>query len=163
MVLPVTYSSNRNDADHSDAFHGGVEAFNDYLTSLTGKEHTFSGAELVRIIDTFGAALAVHLADEIPSLLELSRFGDSLPLLTLGQELGKRTSRAVHKTTSMMFFLLNQDLTYENGLWQRWPPIPPAARWAMVRILGFWHSNWWKFASCDYAGRPQKLFATAGS
>jgi hypothetical protein len=145
------------------AFHDGVEAFNTYLTSLAGKEHTFSGVELVRIIDTFSSALSQHLSDEIPSLLELSRFGDRLPLMALGRAEGKRASAEMSKTKGVMFFLLNQDRTYEDGLWQHWPPIPPVVRWIMMRCLGYWHTGWWKFASCDYGGQPQKLFAAAGS
>lgn len=142
-----------------EAFHSGVEAFNAYLTSLAGKEHTFSGAELVRIINTFSNTLAEHLSDEIPSLLELSRFGDTLPMLALGQAEGKRASAAMGKTKGVMFFLLHQDFTYEDGLWEHWPPIPPVVRWILIRFLGYWHMGWWKFASCDYGGKPQKLFA----
>lgn len=146
-----------------DAFHDGVEAFHTYLTSLAGKKHSFSGAELVRIIDTFSNALAHHLSDEITSMLELSRFGDRLPIVALGRDLGKRQSRGMYKTKGVVFFFLNQDRTYEDGLWKHWPPIPPVVRWILIRVLGSWHPGWWKFASCDYGGKPQKLCAGAGS
>jgi len=150
-----------NVAQH-EAFHDGVEAFNIYLTSLAGKEQTFSGTELVRIIDTFSTSLAKHLSDEISCLTELSRFGDRLPLFTISQTEGRHQSGSMSKTKAIVFFLLNQDRTYEDGLWEHWPPIPVVVRWLMIRILGSWHAGWWKFASCDYGGQPQKLFAAAG-
>jgi len=60
----------------------------------------------------------------------------------------------------MMFFFMNLDLTFEDYLWEHWPPIPALVRWLLVRALGYWKVGWWRFASCDFNGQPKKLYAS---
>jgi hypothetical protein len=91
---------------------------------------------LIAIIDSFSVALQQHLADEIPTLLELSRFGsasdgknaasarESFPLLDLMQTVSRKSSALMHKTEGTLMFFLNLDLTFEDGRWEGWPPIP---------------------------------------
>jgi hypothetical protein len=144
----------------TDAFEPGVEAFNQYLVSLQGNEQDFSPTKLLAIIDSFGPALATHLADEIPTLLALSRFGSKIPFTELSVNEMRKASGAIPKTEGLPFFLLNLDRTFEDGLWEYWPPIPGPVRWVLIRVIARTHTGWWRFASCDYDGKPQKLYAT---
>jgi hypothetical protein len=57
------------------------------------------------------------------------------------------------------FFLLNLDATYEDGAWARWPPMPGPVRWGLTNVAGAVHGGWWKYASCDSAGKPRELYA----
>src|SRR5271154_1928202 len=68
-----------------DEFESGIEAYKTYLLSLAGQESSFSPTELLSIIDTFSGPLVTHLRDEIPTLLSLSRFGPSIPFLSLSE------------------------------------------------------------------------------
>lgn len=58
-----------------------------------------------------------------------------------------------------MFFLLNNDVTFEGGMWSKWPPIPGLARWALVKANVVRNRGWWRFASCGTDGKPQAQFA----
>ncbi len=143
-----------------DEFESGVEAFKTYLLSLKGAESTFSATKLVSIIDSFSGALVKHLSDEIPTLEALSRFGPSIPFLQLSEVEMRKATEQIPKTEGLPFFLLNMDRTFEGGMWEHWPPIPRPVRWTLIRVLAWKHTGWWRFASCDYDGMPQKLYAT---
>lgn len=140
-------------------FEPGVEAFHAYLSSLAGRESDFSGTHLRKLIDAFAPALLQHLSDEIPSLLSLRKYGSSLPILEITSREGRAASSHLAKTGPIVFFMLNLDVTFEDGLWSKFPPIPGPVRWALVRALASWNRSWWRFASCDCDGRPKELFA----
>jgi hypothetical protein len=143
--------------DQHRAFEGGLEAYQHYLTDLAGKEDEFSGKRLLKLIDDFAPALQTHLSDEIPTLLALRKYGSKLPLLEILSS--ARGDSSLAKTGPIMFFFHNLDLTFEDGLWSNWPPIPRPVRWGLVRVFGWFRSPLWKFASCDCNGQPQKLYA----
>jgi hypothetical protein len=143
-----------------DEFESGIEAYKTYLLSLKGAESTFSAAHLISIIDTFSGPLIKHLSDEIPTLEALSRFGTSIPFLTISEVEMRKASDRIPKTEGLPFFFFNMDRTFEGGLWEHWPPIPGVVRWILVRVVARKHAGWWRFASCDYDGMPQKLYAT---
>ena len=63
-----------------DAFQPGLEAYKAYLDSLKDCEYTFSAPRLLSIIDSFSAPLCQHMSEEIPTLLDLSRYGDLVSL-----------------------------------------------------------------------------------
>jgi hypothetical protein len=144
----------------SDEFEPGIEAYKTYILSLKGKESTFSARKLLSIIDTFSEALMKHLADEIPTIEALSRFGPSVPFLSLSEVEMRKTLDRIPITERLPFFFLNLDRTFEEGLWQHWPPIPGVVRWTLIRVVAWKNARWWRFASCDYDGMPQKLYAT---
>lgn len=58
------------------AFGEGFDRFEKYALECVNDPKKFDGAEAVKLIDTFGAALAQHLTDEIDTLLGLERFGE---------------------------------------------------------------------------------------
>jgi hypothetical protein len=72
----------------------------------------------------------------------------------------RKASEHIPKTEGLPFFFFNMDRTFEGGLWEHWPPIPSVVRWILVRVVARKHAGWWRFASCDYDGIPQKLYAT---
>lgn len=55
-----------------------MDAMNDYLVGLKGREKEFSGEKLVEIIDGFAPALVQHLAEELDTLVALRKYGDKL-------------------------------------------------------------------------------------
>jgi len=55
------------------AFGVGVKLFKDYVYGIKAEE--FDAAKLKGLIDAFGDTLQTHLKDEIPSLLDLDRYG----------------------------------------------------------------------------------------
>jgi len=134
-----------------------METYKEYLLSAQKDPATFSGTKLNSIIDTFGSMVCTHLEEEIPSLLELSRFGDKVPLEALmkteGRKSGENNSRA-----GSVFYLMNIDTGFEDGLWAGWPPIPGPIKWGLI-TFSRWTSGMWKFASCDQNGQMVKLYA----
>jgi hypothetical protein len=144
----------------SDEFESGIEAYKTYILSLKGAESTFSAPKLLSIIDRFSEPLLKHLSDEISTLEMLSRFGPSIPFLTLSEVEIRKASEHIPKTEGLPFFFLNLDRTFEEGLWEHWPPIPGLVRWILIRVMAWKNAGWWRFASCDYNGMPQKLHAT---
>jgi len=154
--LPIIYS---NSYECLDDFESGIEAYKTYLLSLKGAESTFSAPKLLSIIDTFSAPLMKHLSEEIPTLEALSRFGPSIPFLKISEVEMRKSSNNLPTTEYVPFFFFNMDRTFEGGLWEHWPPIPGLVRWMLARIVAWKHAGWWRFASCDYNGMPQKLYA----
>jgi hypothetical protein len=75
----------------SESFQSGLDEFSDYLTGLAGKEASFDVVKLNGIISSFAPALNNHLSSEIQSLLDLSKYGDKLPIENLWNKEGKRT------------------------------------------------------------------------
>ena len=57
------------------AFQVGVEGFKSYVDDCLAGKQKFDGNKMVKIIDGFGETLTQHLGDEIPTLLELRKFG----------------------------------------------------------------------------------------
>lgn len=102
------------------------------------------------------ASLSVHLPPSTPSTSSPD-VSPSLP--TLFKTWGKRTLTLTGYTLGPPFFLLNHDMTFEEGMWAGWPPMPAAVRWGLVNVVGAYHCGWWKFASCDSGGRPRGLYA----
>lgn len=66
------------------------------------------------------------------------------------------------KFNGLPFFFLNLDITFEEGLYKDWPPIPGVARWVVMNCFTVWNQGFWKFASCDIGGRPRELYAPGG-
>jgi len=141
------------------AFLPGLASYKEYLTKAASAPSTFSGTELNALIDTFGPAVCTHLEDEIPSLLDLARFGDKVPLGPIMKVEGRKSGEGNSRTGGSMFYLLNIDTGFEDGLWKSWPPIPKIIKWGIIRVYSSWNSGFWKFASCDQNGELVELYA----
>jgi hypothetical protein len=142
----------------SEAFHDGIVAFKSYLDSVTGQESVFSARELLAIIDSFGASLSQHLADEIPSILALSKYGVKIPIAKFWAK-QRKAKMSLDGMGRVPFFFLNLDITYEEGLWKDWPPAPGWVKWVMRNLLTYRNQGYWKFAACGADGTPKELYA----
>lgn len=142
-----------------DAFLPGLRAYSEYLQSVTPTPQTFSGARLNAIIDSFAPVLILHLSDEIPTLLSLSRFGSQLRFLDGINMESKKSPLHLSMTTGVPFFFRNLDVEYEDGLWRGWPEIPGLIWWVMQRTFVAWNWRLWRFASCDERGQLRELAA----
>lgn len=63
----------RNIEQHH-SFHQGLEAYKAYVDNCLAVNERYDGLKLVEIIDSFGSNLATHLADEIATILALSKY-----------------------------------------------------------------------------------------
>lgn len=139
------------------AFSEGLEAMKTYLHSQPDPptSQTFSASRLREIIDSFAPKLRQHLADEIPTLLALSKYEDKIPI----NKIFRRGKASVDGLARIPFFFLNLDETFEDGLWKNWPPAPAPVKWIARNGLTVWNKGYWKFAACDGAGRPKELYS----
>ena len=60
------------------AFHDGLHSLWNYVKACQVGDDEYDGQKILRIIDGFGEDLSKHMADEIPSLLALKRYGDKV-------------------------------------------------------------------------------------
>lgn len=150
----------------TEAFLAGLTEFNTYLTSLKTPS-AFSAVELRRIMSGFQEPFEKHYHSEIGTIAALADHPNT-PKQGTPEEAaatatfkswGKSTVTKAGVTDVVPFFLLNLDGTAEDGMWANWPPMPAPIRWGLVNIAGAFHSRWWKFASCDAAGKPRELWA----
>jgi hypothetical protein len=135
----------------------GLQAFSSYLSTVSTDPNSFSGTHLNSLIDDFAPTLTKHMADEIPSLLSLSRFGSKLDLLGMINAEGAKTPLHLTKTGGVPFFFRNLDTEFEDGRWSAWPGVPGLVWWVLQRTVVVWHSRWWRFASVDGRGRLREL------
>jgi len=144
-----------------EAFHDGLEAWGAYMKDLHENDPSkFSGTKCVALMDEFTVPLAQHLADEIPTLLSLSAYGDKLDLVAMMKKEGETVMASMSKTEQLPLFLLNHDVTYEGGI-HNFPPIPAPVKWALMNVFTRWNPSWWKWATCGYDGRPRGLYTGA--
>ena len=149
-------------AEH-EAFLAGLGAFEEYLVTL-GEPYEFDGEKLVGIMEGFQEPFRYHFHHEvetIASFAELPEAGRAEEAAAIFKAWGKKTVTKAGTTDVVPFFLLNLDATYEEGMWASWPPMPAPVRWGLVNVAGAWHWAWWKFSSCDAAGKPRELWALA--
>jgi hypothetical protein len=152
--------------EEHEAFLPGLAEFNTYLSGLTSPSD-LSGAELIRIMDSFRASFEHHFHHEIAIIAALADHPKAPREGTPEAAAASGTFKAWGKTTVskagmldvLPFFLLNLDATFEDGMWARWPPMPAPIKWGMTNIAGSWHGGWWRFSSCDAQGKPKNLYA----
>jgi len=63
------------------AFEAGLEAFVAYIRDAIAKKEKYDGKRIVALIDAFAEPLRDHLADEIPTILGLRKYGDKMAKL----------------------------------------------------------------------------------
>ncbi|KAB5542425.1 hemerythrin HHE cation binding domain-containing protein [Coniochaeta sp. 2T2.1] len=142
-------------------FHDGLEEYNAYIRLCLNSPDNYDGGKLVRIIDSFGPALAQHLAAEITTILELAKYGKKMDELEkLFAAWAEKDTRQLSIPGALTWGFFNHDRDFEGGLWKEWPPAP-APLVLIVRHVTYWvHSDWWKFAPCDPSGKMKsKLHA----
>lgn len=61
--------------EQHNAFHQGLELYNNYIKSCLGGTEKYNGSKLVAIIDGFGHELATHLDQEISTIVGLRKYG----------------------------------------------------------------------------------------
>ncbi|KAH7162010.1 hemerythrin HHE cation binding domain-containing protein [Dactylonectria estremocensis] len=142
-------------------FHDGLEAFKTYFGACAAEKEKFDGNKVIEIIDGFGKALTTHLADEIPTLLQLREYGMSKMgglEKRFGEE-GEKNMKVLGLVAGLPCGFGNHDVQYESGRWAKWPPAPWIVHF-LARNVTFWvHRDWWKFAACDRHGMMRPLYA----
>lgn len=127
----------------------------------------FSGSELLRIMDSFKPAFEHHFHHEIDIIAALrthknapkENSPEAAAATAMFKAWGKKSFGKAEMADVVPLFLLNLDLTAEDGRWSNWPPMPAPVRWMVINVIGTWYGNWWKFASCDASGQPVELYA----
>jgi len=149
----------------------GLSRFHAYLSPLSeqGKEGDFDAATLLSIMDSFSQPFCHHFHSEISTISSLSSIiptqtdadDDEFSKKTapVFAQWGKSSIMRAGLTDVVPFLFLNFDRTAEDGMWANWPPMPAPIRWLLVNVGGSWYSQWWRFASCGYDGRPKELYA----
>lgn len=149
-----------------EAFIDGVVQFEAYLKGLS-KSTELSADALLRIMDSFRAPLDSHLHSEVQTIAALAAHprapvegSDAAAAAALVfKTWGKKTVTKAGVLDVVPFFFLNLDRTFENGRWAHWPPMPAPIRWMLTNVVGTYHGNWWRFASCGADGSPRELLA----
>jgi hemerythrin-like domain-containing protein len=144
------------------AFHDGLERYEAYLTSLSGREQEFLGSALVEIIDKMAPPLTKHLHHEITSLMELGRFNDDKLIQTIWDKAVVEGMAEMQQTSLLdefPFGFFGHDMTYEGGIHKNFPPVPLALKLLVRYGFSVWNWSFWKFAPCDKSGQPKELFA----
>ena len=147
-------------AEH-ESFLAGLAQFEEYLVTL-GEPYDFDAAKLLAIMDGFQEPFCRHFHHEIETIAgfaELPEAKGAEEAAGVFKAWGKKTVTKAGTVDVVPFFLLNLDVTYEGGRWASWPPMPAPVRWGLVNVAGAYHWAWWKFASCDAAGKPRGLWA----
>jgi|SRR6186713_2615099 len=146
-----------NIAQH-EAFHTSLLAWGKWLENVAKTPANFDGHECTTLMDQFIAPLSTHLADEIPSLVSLSRYCAVLDdkLKGMMKAEGDKVMAAMSKTTQLPAFLLNHDITFEGGI-HVFPPIPALVSWTLRQCFGRWNASWWKFSAVGFDGQPREL------
>lgn len=145
-----------NIGQHAD-FHAGFEEWGTWLYGVRDGKEKFDGNKCVALLDKFLPALGQHLADEIPTLISLSRFGDKVDMLKLAEAEGRQVMGGLSKTRELPVFWANHDVDFEEGIHTEFPPVPAPVRWVLREVFGRWNAAWWKFGTCGFDGRPREL------
>ncbi|KAI1086273.1 hemerythrin HHE cation binding domain-containing protein [Rostrohypoxylon terebratum] len=137
---------------------GGLRQCVDYVRRCLSGEEKYSGSKLLEVIDSFGYVLWEHLRDEIPTFVDLRRYGKKLngffPRLT--SEAGK-TQQELGIFAGAVFLLVTHDVEYEDGIHIGFPPIPAVIKWGLINVAWWVHRDWWEFAPCDCYGKMKPL------
>jgi len=143
------------------AFHDNLISFQEYLDACQKDKTKYDGNKTREMLDAFGEPLIQHLHDEIPTLLSLRKYGEDkmkdLPKIFEGE--AQQNMSKVGMTGGMMLVFLSHDVTFEDGLWQNWPPVPYVMLLAIRHVIYRFHSDWWRFAPVDAYGKPQPQYA----
>ncbi|UPX17434.1 uncharacterized protein EKO05_0007788 [Ascochyta rabiei] len=150
-----------------ESFLTGLAEYARYLEELK-TPNDFDGEILRTIMVGFQESFNHHFHSEISTIASFAELKSAPASGSLEEDAaaavfkawGKKTVTKAGTTDVVPFFLMNLDATYEGRKWANWPPMPAPVRWGLVNVAGSWNWTWWKFASCDSAGKPRELYAT---
>lgn len=135
-----------DDIQEHAAFHDGLDEMKAYVDTCLALPSKYSGAEFVKIFDSFAPAFHSHLVREPLKLASLSKY--NFDMKTLGDQTTQYALQRYSTTDVLPILWYNLDTKFEGGKWESFPPLPAPIKWYMVNILGWWKSNWWRFSSC---------------
>jgi hypothetical protein len=115
----------------------------------------FDASKCRAMMEAFMPPLSEHLADEIPTLLDLRRFPD-LDLRQMMADEGEKIMGSMSKTDLLPLFFVNHDVLFEGGI-HNFPPVPAPVKFVLSQVFGRWQSAWWQFATCGLDGKPREL------
>jgi len=145
----------RNHAEH-ETFLQGLLLLDVFIAEVRDNGE-YDGAKLVKLIDSFGPALEMHLRNEIGLLLSLEKDAQ-IDWDLLGKTMAQHSKKVADRVREVPFLITNSDTTYESGIHgARFPPFPwfvsQIFRWVYIPQL----KGAWRFASCDDYGVPKEL------
>ncbi|KAF2864909.1 hypothetical protein BDV95DRAFT_508236 [Massariosphaeria phaeospora] len=116
------------------AFERGFAAWGNWLKSVDARRNNFSQDMCRSMMEDFMAPLNAQLHEQVRGGLS--------------------------KTAQLPVFSVNHDATYEGGLHSC--PVPMS--WTQRIVFGRRNSEWWKFGTCGFDGRPRasKFMGEAG-
>jgi hemerythrin-like domain-containing protein len=86
-------------------FHDAEREFIAYVDACLAKTQTYDGKKVVKMIDAFGPVLVQHLADEIPTLLGLKKYGEKMrPVVERFDKEGEKNMVSEHVLFFFFFF-----------------------------------------------------------
>lgn len=53
--------------------------------------------------------------------------------------------------------IIFHDKTFDDGVWQHFPPVPWIAMLLLRWLFMYTHKDWWRFAGCDFTSQPKEL------
>ncbi|KAI7779404.1 hypothetical protein LA080_000884 [Diaporthe eres] len=139
------------------AFSEGLQKFKDYVDSHLADPSSYSGKDLVSVLESFGEVLATHLAHEPPKLASLGQYGDFDPK-PLSEQTANHSMKYMHVTNVLPMLWFNLDKEFEEGKWADFPAMPGPVKWVMINVLGSWQRNWWRFGSSGADGLQRELY-----
>ncbi|CAN8103979.1 unnamed protein product [Discula destructiva] len=141
--------------DEHAAFSEGLKKFKDYIDACLADPSQYAGHELVKIMDTFGEVLAVHLASEPPKIATLSQY--DFDLKPISDQTASHSLKFMHLTDVLPVLWFNRDVEFEGGRWTNFPNMPSPVKWVLINAAGSWQKRWWRFASSGADGVQREL------
>jgi len=140
------------------AFAPGLQELEDYATALKAGKETFDGANVRKIIDSFGPILMQHLREEVESLEALEKFGDKINWVAWSKRVSDHAIKHADTDLAVPLFVTNIDFSFEAPIHESaWPPWPWFAgvlfRWVYIAR----RKDTCRFSSCDSYGMPKEL------
>jgi hypothetical protein len=128
---------------------------------VTDNKLSLDATKLLEIMDSFSTPMHAHLTSEPQSLLALSRFSTPekpIDLAAIALAQGKKSVTFDFTLNVMPCFLLNmENVEFEEGRWQSFPPVPAPVKWIMVSVIPLPRRRWWRFTSCGTDGKRKRL------
>ncbi|OIW24587.1 hemerythrin HHE cation binding domain-containing protein [Coniochaeta ligniaria NRRL 30616] len=141
------------------AFHDPLHAFHEYIEAVAAGKDKYDGQKIVGLIDAFGPMLMQHLADEIPTIQGLRKYGDKMAdLQKKFDDEGEENMKKFGLTGLTIIFSM-LDLHHEDGLWANWPPAPAVVNFLCRNLICWFVRDTTKFGACDRLGNMKPLYA----